>query len=104
MSTIRDVANLAGVGLGTVSRAINGTGYVAPDTKNKVMKAAEELNYTPNELARQLLKKKNHIVGIMIPDLAHPFFSKILSSILWLRRKEKTIKVKSQCKKNNVRE
>lgn len=78
MSTIRDVANLAGVGLGTVSRAINGTGYVAPDTKNKVMKAAEELNYTPNELARQLLKKKNHIVGIMIPDLAHPFFSKIL--------------------------
>lgn len=78
MSTIRDVARMAGVGLGTASRAINKTGYVAPETRDKVIKAAAELNYTPNELAKQLLKNKNHIVGVMVPSLEHPFFARLM--------------------------
>lgn len=48
MASIRDVAKQAGVGVGTVSRALNGTGYVSPDTKKKIEKAAEKLGYTPN--------------------------------------------------------
>ncbi len=78
MPTIRDVAKLAGVGVGTASRAINNTGYVSPETREKVMQASQALKYTPNELARQLLKKKNHIVGVMVPSLEHPFFARLM--------------------------
>ena len=49
MASIRDVAKKAGVGVGTVSRALNGTGYVAEDTKAKILAMAAELDYQPNE-------------------------------------------------------
>lgn len=75
MASIRDVAKQAGVGVGTVSRALNGTGYVSPATRKKIEKAVEDLGYTPNELARNLFRNKTGIVGVMIPDLEHPFFS-----------------------------
>lgn len=75
MASIRDVARRAGVGVGTVSRVINGNGYVSADTKKKVEKAIEELEYTPNELARNLFRNKTGIVGILVPDVDHPFFS-----------------------------
>jgi len=55
MASIRDVAKKAGVGVGTVSRALNGTGYVAEDTKAKILAMAAELDYQPNELARHPL-------------------------------------------------
>ena len=75
MASIRDVARRAGVGVGTVSRVINGTGYVSADTKKKIEKAIEELEYTPNELARNLFRNKTGIVGVLVPDVDHPFFS-----------------------------
>lgn len=75
MASIRDVAKKAGVGVGTVSRALNGTGYVSPDTRKKIEKAAEKLGYMPNELARNLYRNRTGIVGVMVPDLDHPFFS-----------------------------
>lgn len=75
MASIRDVAQRAGVGVGTVSRVINGSGYVAEDTKRKIEAAISELDYTPNELARNLFKNRTGIVGVLVPDLDHPFFS-----------------------------
>ena len=75
MASIRDVARRAGVGVGTVSRVLNGTGYVSADTKKKIENAIEELEYKPNELARNLFRNKTGIVGILVPDLDHPFFS-----------------------------
>ena len=75
MASIRDVARRAGLGVGTVSRVINGNGYVSADTKKKIEKAIEELEYTPNELARNLFRNKTGIVGILVPDVDHPFFS-----------------------------
>lgn len=81
MASIKDVAKRAGVGVGTVSRAMNGTGYVSVDTKKKIDKAVEELNYTPNELARNLFRKRTGIIGVVIPDLEHPFFSNITKHI-----------------------
>ena len=75
MASIRDVARKAGVGVGTVSRVINGTGYVSADTKKKIQSAIDELEYTPNELARNLFRNRTGIVAILIPDLDHPFFS-----------------------------
>lgn len=75
MASIKDVAQKARVGVGTVSRVLNGTGYVAQTTKRKVLAAVEELNYTPNELARNLFRNRTGIVGVIIPSLEHPFFS-----------------------------
>ena len=75
MASIRDVARRAGVGVGTVSRVINGNGYVSADTKKKIEKAIEELEYTPNELARNLFRNRSGIIGVLVPDLDHPFFS-----------------------------
>lgn len=75
MASMKDVAQKAGVGVGTVSRVINDSGYVAADTRKKIEDAIEALEYTPNELARNLFRNKSGIIGVLIPDLDHPFFS-----------------------------
>ena len=80
MASIREVAQEAGVGVGTVSRALNGSGYVSPETRKKIEKAAKKLN-TPNELARNLYHNKTGIIGIIVPDLEHPFFSSLVKYI-----------------------
>jgi len=74
MASIKDVARRANVGVGTVSRALNGTGYVSEETRKRVEAAAKELNYIPNELARNLFRKRTGIIGVVIPDLDNPFF------------------------------
>lgn len=78
MASIKDVARRAGVGVATVSRVLNENGYVSAETRKKVRDAMEELNYTPNELARNLLHKKSGIVAIIIPKISHPFFSEFV--------------------------
>ncbi|MBP3226420.1 MAG: LacI family DNA-binding transcriptional regulator, partial [Methanobrevibacter sp.] len=67
MATIRDVAQKAGVGVATVSRVLSENGYVKEETKQKVMEAIRELNYTPNEIARNLYYKRTGIVAVIIP-------------------------------------
>lgn len=78
MTSIKDVAQRAGVGVATVSRVLNETGYVSVETRKKVQDAMEELNYIPNELARNLLHKKSGIVAIIIPKISHPFFAEFV--------------------------
>lgn len=78
MSTIRDVAKEAGVGIGTVSRALNGTGYVAEDTKRKIEEIANKLEYKPNELAKNLFHNNTGIIGIVVPDIENPFWGRFL--------------------------
>lgn len=75
MASIRDVAQKAGVGVGTVSRVLNGNGYVKADTRKRIEAAIRELNYTPNELARNLFHNRTGIVGVLVPDVDHPFFA-----------------------------
>lgn len=81
MASIRDVALRAGVGIGTVSRALNGTGYISEETKKRIMDAVEELGYQPNELAQNLYRNRSGIVGILVPNLDHPFFSSLVKAI-----------------------
>jgi len=81
MAGIKDVAKLAGVGVGTVSRALNKTGYVSEETKKKINRAMVELQYTPNELARNLYHKKTGIIAVLVPDIAYPFFSDLVRAI-----------------------
>ncbi|WP_145019199.1 LacI family DNA-binding transcriptional regulator [Paenibacillus sp. Y412MC10] len=77
MPSIKDVANLAGVAVGTVSRVINNSGAVKPDTRRKVEEAIQELNYIPNEVARNFKIGKSKMVALLLPSIWHPFFSEL---------------------------
>jgi LacI family sucrose operon transcriptional repressor len=78
---IKDVAKRAGVGVGTVSRMLNNSGYVAEDTRKKIEIAMKELNYTPNELARNLYRKRTGIVAVLVPNVSNPFFAEFVDSV-----------------------
>lgn len=81
MASIQDVAKHAKVGVGTVSRVISENGYVSEETRQKVQKAINELNYKPNELARNLLLNRTNIIAVIIPDIANPFFAALVNEI-----------------------
>ena len=75
MANINDVAKKAGVSKSTVSIVINNTGYVSEKTRLKVENAMKELNYIPSQIARNFSTDKSNVVGIVMPDIMHPFFS-----------------------------
>jgi len=77
MASIKDVAKLAGVGLGTASRVINNKGSVKPETRERVLRAIKELNYTPNEVARSFQSQSSKLVGLIIPSVWNSFFSEL---------------------------
>lgn len=77
MATIKDVAKLAGVGVGTASRVINKSGYVSKETKKKVEEAIKKLGYVPNETARAFVTQDNKIVALFLPSIHHAFFSEL---------------------------
>ncbi|MBY0011724.1 LacI family DNA-binding transcriptional regulator [Paenibacillus typhae] len=77
MTSIKDVANLAGVAVGTVSRVINNSGAVKPKTRQKVEAAIQELNYFPNEVARNFKMQKSKMVALLLPSIWNPFFSEL---------------------------
>ncbi|SDF42554.1 MULTISPECIES: LacI family DNA-binding transcriptional regulator [unclassified Duganella] len=81
MATIKDVARLAGVGLGTASRVISGKGSVSKTTQEKVLKAIEELEFRPSHAARSLLSGTTQMVGVYIPYLSGTFYTPILQAI-----------------------
>lgn len=75
MTTIVDVARNAGVSVNTVSRYLNNRGYMSEKTKHAVHKVIEVLDYHPNQIARSLSQKRSRLIGLVIPDVEHPFFS-----------------------------
>src|SRR5512136_1608038 len=77
MPTIKDVAQLAGVTVTTVSRVLNNKGYISDQTRKKVGDAMKELDYVPNEMARSLLKQRSSIIGLIVPAVSHPFFGEL---------------------------
>lgn len=83
MATIRDVAKKAGVAPMTVSRVLNNSGYVSPETRRRVEAAAAELNYVPNMLARQLSLQAHGHAG---PDY-HRYHESILDDSRPRRRR-----------------
>ena len=78
MANIYDVGKRAGVSVATVSAVINKSSYVSPQLREKVERAIAELKYSPNHLARSLAQRKTHTIGIIIPDIANPFFPEII--------------------------
>lgn len=81
MASIRDVAKRANVGSTTVSRVLNNNGYVSAETREKVEEAMKELNYVPNELARNLFHKKSGIIAVLVPSVANPFFAEFVEYV-----------------------
>ena len=81
MATIKDVAELSGVTVTTVSRVLNNRGYIGEKTRKKVYEAMEQLNYQPNEIARSLLRKRSNIIGLIIPSVSHLFFAELTEKI-----------------------
>lgn len=81
MAGIREVAKKAGVAVCTVSRVLNGTGKVAPETKERIEAAMKELDYVPNELARGMFRKKSGVIAMLVPNIQHPWFSSLAAEI-----------------------
>lgn len=81
MSTIKEVADHARVSVATVSRVINKTGYVSLDLQERVIDAMRSLNYQPSALARSLRRQETQTIGVLVPQLNHPFFSALAYAI-----------------------
>lgn len=81
MPNIKDVANLAGVSVATVSRFLNEKGNVSEKSKQKIKQAITRLNYRPNLLARSLSTKQGNTIGLILPDITNPFFSELARAI-----------------------
>lgn len=71
----------AGVGVGTVSRVINDSGYVSEKTRKIVEEVIEELNYKPNELARNLFRNRTNIVAVITPAIGNPYYATLYSEV-----------------------
>ncbi len=82
--TIRDVALAAGVSPGTVSRAMNDSPLVNEDTHRRIMRVVEELDYTPNVVARRLSLGKTLAVGVIVPFFTRPSVSERLNGVVSL--------------------
>ncbi|MBK5951008.1 LacI family DNA-binding transcriptional regulator [Rhodobium orientis] len=81
MATIRDVAKAAGVSVATVSHVINGSRFVADDTRKRVLNAIRDLNYRRDGIARSLRRNKTGTIGVMISDITNPYFSDLVRGI-----------------------
>lgn len=78
MPTIKEVADRAGVSVGTVSHVITGSVTVSESLRRKVRAAIRELNYHPNHVARSLKTSRTRTLGIMVPDVTIPFFPQVI--------------------------
>ncbi|MDE4542692.1 LacI family DNA-binding transcriptional regulator [Thermoanaerobacterium sp. R66] len=81
MVNIRDVAKYCGVSAMTVSRALNNSGQISKETKERILKACEELGYRPNFAARSLVTKKTNMIGLIIPDITNQYYSQVSKGV-----------------------
>ena len=81
MTTIQDIAAELGLSAMTVSRALNGHPDVKDETRARIAERARELNYRPNRFARGLVSRQSKLIGVVIPDISHTFFSEITSGV-----------------------
>ncbi|MEW6045548.1 MAG: LacI family DNA-binding transcriptional regulator [Bacillota bacterium] len=79
--TLRDIAREAGVSINTVSRALNGKPDVSDATRALVQSVAARLDYRPNQLARGLRQQRTATIGVVVADLANPFFAEVVEGI-----------------------
>jgi LacI family transcriptional regulator len=78
---IKDIARLANVSHTTVSRALNNKSRIRPETKEKILSIARQLNYRPNFIARSLVMKRTKTIGLVITTIANPFYTELSQGI-----------------------
>lgn len=79
--TLKDVAKKAGVSIAVASRALGSYGYVSKEAREKVAKVAEKIGYQPDIIARSLMTRKTHTIGIIISDITTLFFTSVVRGI-----------------------
>jgi LacI family transcriptional regulator len=79
-ATIRDVARASGVHISTVSRTFSAPHLVNPETRSRVLACAEHLGYRPNRAARALITGRTHNIGLIVADIANPFFPPLIKA------------------------
>ncbi|WP_160725048.1 LacI family DNA-binding transcriptional regulator [Bacillus sp. USDA818B3_A] len=79
--TIYDVAKEANVSIATVSKVLNNTGRISEKTKNKVLAIMKDLKYQPSSVATALTGKKTFTIGVLVPDIANPFFAEVARAL-----------------------
>ena len=87
MATIKDVALLAQVSTSTVSRVLGGKVFVDEDTKSRVLKAMDELNYHPNPLARALREKRTNTFALLVPGIENQIWPLVARGVENIARK-----------------
>lgn len=81
MPNIKEIARRAKVSTATVSRVLNNDPKITKETKELVLKIADELNYRPNIVARNFAKKTSNIIGLILPDITDEFFSELIKGV-----------------------
>jgi len=81
-ATLRDIAQALNVTVATVSRALKNYPDISTSTKQAVLAAAERLRYAPHPLAVKLRQQAYKVIGVVVPDIVHPFFSDVISGIV----------------------
>lgn len=80
--TLKDIAGLGKVSPKTVSRVVNNEKHVKKETKEKILKLLKKYNYQPNIPARSLVLKRNNTIGLIVPNLENPFYSRLLRGVV----------------------
>jgi len=80
-TTLADIARALGVSKMTVSRAINNHPEISPETRARILDAAQRMNYRPNQYARALTTNRSYLLGVVVPDLMHSYFAEICRGI-----------------------
>jgi LacI family transcriptional regulator len=86
--TMKDIAQELGVSIGTVSKVLRNHPDISPETRARVRNRMRELNYRPNLAARALVTGRTHSIGLVVPDLVHPFFGEVAGGLSKLLRKK----------------
>ncbi len=79
--TIKDIAKVAGVSYATISRALNDHPEINVITKEKIKEIAQQMGYTPNAVARGLVKKNTEMIALLIPDITNPFYPEVARGV-----------------------
>lgn len=79
--TIKDIAAACEVSKATVSRYLNGSGYVSKEASDKIKATIEEMNYVPSQTARSLSTRKSKVIGVVVPEANNPFFGEVFKGI-----------------------
>src|ERR1044071_3001623 len=80
-TTIKDVAGAAGVGVATVSRVLSG-GSASPETRERVLNVAAQLDYRPSALGRNLRQQRSGGIGLLLPDITDTFYGRLADGVL----------------------